>query len=207
MKNDNSKRIVTLKAVNITAERAWEQFYNRDRYLSANSHNNKIDEYLNREFTRFLFVSFGFCLQLIFDEKSKNIKHEFVFENDSQICDVLLNEKADEFSDRHFYIFFNERKEITLKNLFNRIANINYNDEKVFERTHFIWIFFETYENIIITMAKRNLKFKIVWPKKNQKCEDMYKAHRNRYFEKIRDEMFSFDQLNVQSQQITAQMI
>ena len=206
MENGNPKLIVTLEAVDITAERAWGQSYNRDRYLPAGSHNNKVNEYSSREHTRSPSVSSGSCLQLTFDERPKNIKHGFVFGSDPRICDVLLGGKADGFSGRHFYISFNERGEVTLKNLSNRVASISYNGEKAPERTHFTWILFETYENIIITMAKRNLKFKVVWPKRNQECEDMYKAHRNRYLEETRDEMPSFDQLDVQSQQTTAQV-
>ena len=109
-------------------------------------------------------------------KKSKNIKHEFVFESDSWICDVSLGEKADEFSDSTLLHCFQRERGSHIEKMSNRITSISYNDEKkkISERTHFIWIFFETYENIIITMTKRNLKFKVVWPQRNQECKDIY---------------------------------
>lgn len=198
---------MTLEPADVTAERALGRSHNRDRYLPGDSLEGEFTEYSSREPTRSPSASSGSRLQLTFDKRPKDIKHGFVFGSDPRICDVLLGGKADGFSGRHFCIAFNERGEVTLKNMSNRVASVSYKGEDAPKRNHFTWILFGTYKNIIVTMAKGNLKFKIVWPdKRNQEYKDIYKAHRNRYLEETHDAMPWFDQLDVQSQQITAQV-
>lgn len=206
MENNNLRLIVTLEAADVTAEKAWSWSHNHDRYLPADSLEDEFIEYSSREPARSSSASFGSRLQLIFDKRPRDINHEFVFESDSRIFDVLLSEKADEFSDCHFCIAFNEKGKVVLRNMYNRVASVSYNGEEASERNHFTWILFDTYKNIIVTIAKENLNFKVVWPDKDRECKDIYEAHRNKYLEKIRDAMPWFDQLDVQSQQITAQV-
>lgn len=137
--------------------------------------------------------------------RSKDINHGFVFGSDPRICDVLLGGKADGFSGRHFCIAFNERGDVILRYMSSRAASVSYSGEDAPVRSYFTWILFETYKNIIVMVAKDNLKFKVVWPD-HEKCMEMYEAHRNRYLAEARNAMPQFDQLDVPSQQITAQV-
>lgn len=99
---------------------------------------------------------------MIFDNKPKNLEKSFVFKNNSRIYDIFLNERDIEFNDQQFYITFNEREKIIFKNTSRKKAQVDYNNEDFSRRIQFIWIFFDIYENIKITLNEKNdLIFKI----------------------------------------------
>lgn len=200
MDKKDLKLIVTLEAQGTTAEKAWNKLQNQNRCLPAfefvvNISNRKnisaVDQFVSQ-------------IQLIFDDKSKNFEKNFVFENDSRICDIFLNERNVEFNDQQFCITFNEQEKVIFKNKSRKKIQINYNNEAPHFWSQFIWILFDTYQNIKITLSKKNdLIFKIKWPK-HRIYRTEYEIYRNAYFEERRNAFPLFSQLDMETQQPTA---
>lgn len=197
--NENDLRfIVTLKAISIKVYRVWNRPHNRDRWASEIESDVVIVNILSREFTLVADGSRGPQIQLTFDNKSKNLEKEFVFESDLQKCDVLLNERDARFSRQHFRIFFNAREQVVFENTSREEAFVEYKDEGSSDRDHFHWILFDKYQDIEITMQKKKKKkmmkkkdeliFKIRWSENREdRQEKKYKAYRDVYLEECRN--------------------
>lgn len=128
-----------------------------------------------------------------------------MFGSDPRICDVFLGERGAGFSGQQFYITFNERGEVIFKNKSRKEAQVDYNGENPSCRTQFTWILFDTYQNIEITIGKKDdLIFKVKWPENRKFCRAEYEAQRDAYFEERRNAFPPFSQLDMESQQTTA---
>ena len=128
-----------------------------------------------------------------------------MFGSDPRICDIFLGERDTGFNDQQFYITFNKRKEVIFKNKSRKKVQINYNSEIPYFRNQFIWILFDTYENIKITLnEKDDLIFEIKWPENRDSCRAEYEAHRETYFEERRNAFPPFNQLDIENQPTTA---
>ena len=96
MNEKDSRLIVILETQNITIERVWNRLQNQNRCLSTSEFVVNIS---SRESTLAVGQPVS-QIQLIFDDKSKNLEKGFVFESDSRIYDVFLSERGVEFSDQ-----------------------------------------------------------------------------------------------------------
>ena len=94
MDEKDPRLIVTLEAYGTTAERAWNRPQNQDRCLSASEF---VVDISSRESTPAIGQPRS-QIQLIFDDKPKNLEKGFVFGSDLQICDVFLGERGAGFS-------------------------------------------------------------------------------------------------------------
>lgn len=201
--NENDPRlIVTLEAVNPTAERAWNQLENKDRCSLVSEFDGEAVEIPSRETTPAPGQS-GSQIQLTFDKKPKNLEKGFVFGSDPKTCDVLLGPWAAGFTRQHFRIKFNERGEVILVDISREVTCVSYNGENPPLRHDFTWILFYDYKNIEVTLNKGEkkikLEFKVKWPKNRKSCPAQYEAHRDAYLEECRKATPSLSRLGMDS--------
>lgn len=81
-----------------TAERAWNQPENRDRNEPAPEFDGGLEDIPSRGSTPAGTREDISKIHLTFDKKPKNLEKKFVFEFNSQKCDVLLSGFVAEFS-------------------------------------------------------------------------------------------------------------
>ncbi|KAI9703370.1 MAG: hypothetical protein M1836_007938 [Candelina mexicana] len=206
MNKNDPRLIVTLEAINPTAERAWNRSENRDRCSYSSESVGEVVDIPSRETTPAPGWR-GSQIQLTFDKKPTNIEKGFVFGSDPQTCDVLLGDWGAGFSRQHFRITFNSRGQVILEDTSRIITCVNYKGEDPPDRNHFIWILFDRYKNIEVTLNKGEkieLKFKVQWPERSKSSRTEYKAHRDAYIDERRNALPSLSQLGVESQQTTA---
>ena len=202
MDHNDPRLIVTLEAVDSTAERAWNRPENRDRCSFVSEFDDGVVDIPSRETT----PAPGSCrsqIQLTFNKKPKNLEKGFVFGSDPQICDVLLGGWGAGFTRQHFRITFNARGEVILEDTSRIVTRVSYNGEKLGSRNHFTWILFDKYENINVTLNERKtnqLIFKVNWPERTESREIQYNAHRDAYLEERQNETPSLSRLGVESQ-------
>ncbi|KAL8652821.1 MAG: hypothetical protein Q9210_002458 [Variospora velana] len=206
--------ITTLKAVNLTAEKAWNRPENRGRCKPASEEDNGVDissreptpaRHLDRDGDRTEDengAGDGSNILLAFSNKPKNLENGFVFGSDPRVCDVILGGRGAGFSRQHFRITFNDRGEVIFENTSRKQASVNYRGEPLSPRDHFTWILFQRYNPIKIQVD--NLVFKLKWPKNRERCPAEYEAHRKAYLEERRNTLPTLGQLDVESQQTTA---
>ena len=201
MHRNDPRLIITLEAVSPTAERAWNRPQNQDRCLTASEF---VADISSRESTPAVDQPKS-RIQLAFDNKPKDLGKGFVFGSDPRICDIFLGERGAGFSGQQFCITFNQRGEVIFKNTSQKEARVDYNGEDPSRRIQFTWILFNTYQNIEITIGKKNdLIFKVKWPEDREFCSTEYETHRDAYFEERRNALPPLSQLGMASQQTTA---
>ena len=227
------RRIVTLVAINLRAERAWNRSENRYRCEPASESDGEVVDIPSRGTTpaepeedesAASKGNHASRIHLTFDKKPKNLEKGFVFGSDPQKCDVVIGNYVAGFSRQHFRITFNARGEVILEDTSRKATCVNYRREKDYLRNHFTWILFDHYENIVVTLNKakpeddedktkvkakntNELIFKVEWPKnRNELYWAEYNAHRDAYLEDRRNALPSLSQLGVESQQTTAQL-
>ncbi len=82
-------------------------------------------------------------------------------------------------------------------------AQVNYNGEDPSDRNQFIWILFDIYKNIKITVG--DLIFKVEWADYGTHLAK-YEAHRDAYLEERQNALPPLRQLGMESQQTTAML-
>ena len=203
MDTNDPRLIVTLEAVNPTAEIAWNQLENRDRCTFTSESDVRAVEIPSREATPAPGRS-GSQMQLTFDKKPKNLEKGFVFGSDPKTCDVLLGAWAAGFTRQHFLITFNLRGEVILKDISREVTRVSYDGEKLPRRNDFTWILFHDYKNIEVTLnegKKNELKFKVEWPENRKSCLAQYEAHRDAYLEECRKATPSVSRMGIKSKE------
>ncbi|KAI9758525.1 MAG: hypothetical protein M1835_000590 [Candelina submexicana] len=201
MDEDDPRLIVTLEAINPTAERAWNRSENRDRCSYSSESVGGVPRNYPAPGRR------GSQIQLTLDKKPTNVEKGFVFGSDPQTCDVLLGDWGAGFSRQHFRITFNAQGQVILEDTSRVITCVNYKGEDSLCRNHFTWILFDRYKNIEVTLnkwEKIELKFKVQWPERSKSSPTEYKAHREAYIDERRNALPPLSQLGVESQQTTA---
>ena len=129
MDKSDPRLIVTLVASNITAQKVWNRQENRDRYVPAPESEDEDVDSLSREIIPAVSGQSGSRLQLIFENKSKDLERGFVFKSDLYKYDILLGGRSVEFIRRHFRIAFNNQGQVILKNTSRIETSIHYNGE------------------------------------------------------------------------------
>ncbi len=194
---------------------------NKKRYLSFTQRIAKDFTISSRKITfvneifdddRFKY-DFTHRLQLIFDQKSKKSIRKYSFDINSQICDILLNQRnARDISELHFCIIFDDtidenEKHFILKNSSINEMIVDYNDQATEKmRHHFIWILNlkKKKKKWEIEIHIQKLEFKVELISHNT-CKVKYDKNVKNFLINSRTAFFLLDMLEIDNYTIIAQ--